>query len=256
MIYFIHFCKLFALVFASVLLAGCVTETRGPSPMKPAPPEVQLQTLVDLGIGYIRNRDYARAKENLSRALEIDANAPQVHNAFGLVYQLEGENELADEHFRKATTNSSYTRAFNNYGAFLFAQGRYREAIEKLEVAAQDRFYANRPSVFDNLGVAYLRLGEPAKAEAAFLRATQLNPNQGRALLEMASIRYEQQNYLESRQYYRRHVANNSQSARSLWLCIRLSRIFNDTDGEASCALMLRNVFPASAEYKLFEATQ
>lgn len=237
-------------------LVGCVTETRGPQPLKPAPPEKQLQTLVDLGIGYIRNRDYARAKDNLSRALEINPNAPQVHNAFGLVYQLEGEDELADQHFRKATASKNYTRAFNNYGAFLFAKGRYREAVEMLEVAAQDRFYPNRPSVFDNLGVAYQRLGEDDKAEAAFLRSTQLNPDQGRALLEMAEIRYDQQNYVESRLYYRRHIATSSQSARSLWLCIRLNRIFNDSNAEASCALVLKNVFPGSDQFQWYEASK
>lgn len=248
--------RLIAIVVTSLLLVGCVTETRGPQPLKPASPEKQLQTLVDLGIGYIRNRDYPRAKEILSRALEINSDSPQVHNAFGLVYQLEGEVEQAEFHFKQATESRGYTRAFNNYGAFLFAEGRYQEAIEKLEVAAQDRFYQNRPSVFDNLGVAYLRLGDLENAEASFLRATQLNPDQGRALLEMASIRYDQQNYVESRAYYRRHVASSNQSARSLWLCIRLSRIFNDVDGEASCALMLRNVFPASDEYKLYEAAK
>ncbi len=238
------------------LLAGCVTETRGPQPLKPAPPEKQVQTLVDLGIGYIRNRDYARAKDNLTRALEINPNSPQAHNGFGLVYQLEGEDELAESHFKKAIANRNYTRAFNNYGAFLFAQGRYRESVEMLEVASQDRLYQNRPSVFDNLGVAYQRLGENEKAEAAFLRATQLNSQQGRALLELAEIRYGQKNYIESRAYYRRHVANSSQSSRSLWLCIRLSRIFDDNDAEASCALVLKNVFPASDEYKWYEASK
>lgn len=248
--------RLLPLFLGLAILAGCVTETRGPQPLKPAPPEKQVQTLVDLGIGYIRNRDYARAKDNLTRALEINPNAPEVHNAFGLVYQLEGENELAESHFKKAIANRNYTRAFNNYGAFLFAQERYRESAQMLEIAAQDRLYQNRSSVFDNLGIAYLRLGESEKAEAAFLRATQLNPQQGRALLELADIRYNQQNYIESRLYYRRHVANSSQSARSLWLCVRLSRIFDDADAEASCALVLKNVFPASDEFKWYEASK
>lgn len=243
------------LVITGLLLAGCVTETTGPQ-LKPASPEKQLQTLVDLGIGYIRNGEYARAKDNLNRALRIDSDSPRVHNAFGLVFQLEGETELADRHFRQATADKSFTRAFNNYGAFLFAQRRYREAIEQLKVAANDQFYENRPQVYENLGVAYAQLGEMDNAEDSFIRATKLNPTQGRALLELADIRYKQQNYVEARDYYQRYVNSSSQSARSLSLCVRLARIFKDENSEASCSLTLRNIFPASDEAKMLEASR
>ncbi len=248
--------RLLAGLLLTGLLSGCVTETTGPAPLQAAPAAEQLQALVDLAIGYIRNRDYNRAKENLNRALSLDPNSAQVHNAFGLVYQLEGDDELADSHFSRATTDRTYSRAYNNYGAFLFAQGRYQEAIDKLEVAAEDRFYDNRPLVFENLGVSYLRLGDTENAERAFARATRLNPGQPRALLEMAHIRFEQKNYIEARQYYRQFVGNSNQTARSLLLCVRLSRIFNDTDSEASCQLTLKNIFPASEEYKQLEASR
>ena len=239
-----------------LLLSACVTETVGPPLIKPAAPEAQLQALVDLSIGYIRNRDYNRAKENLNRALKIDPNSPQAHNAFGLVYQLEGDDEQADIHFKKATADQSYSRAFNNYGAYLFTQGRYQEAIEKLEVAANDRFYENRPLVFENLGVAYLQMNNQEAAEQAFTRATRLNPNQSRALLELAHIRYDEKNYVESRYFYRQFVGSSQQNARSLLLCVRISRIFDDTDSEASCELTLKNIFPVSEEYKQLEASK
>jgi type IV pilus assembly protein PilF len=246
--------RLVLILALSAMLSACVTETTGQQ--KAASPEKQLQTLVDLGVGYIRNREYARAKDNLSRALLIDPASPLVHNAFGLVYQLEGETEQADIHFKQAIADKTYTRAINNYGAFLFAEGRYEESIEQLEVAAVDRFYQNRPLVYENLGVAYLRLGDSVKAEEAFLRSTQLNPGQGRAMLQLAEIRFDQRNYVEARQYYQRYVNTNSQSARSLWLCVRVNRVFEDQDGEASCALLLRNIFPASEEFKMLEASR
>ncbi len=248
--------RVLSILLLSTVGTGCVTETTGPAPLQAAPPAEQLQALVDLSIGYLRNRDYNRAKENLNRALAIDPNSAQAHNAFGLVYQLEGDDDLADAHFRQATADRSYSRAYNNYGAFLFAQQRYKEAIEKLEVAAQDRFYENRPLVFENLGVAYLRLGDVENAEQAFARATRLNPGQPRALLEMAHIRFDQKNYIEARQYYRQFVNSSSQNARSLLLCVRISRIFNDTNSEASCELTLKNIFPASEEYKQLEASK
>lgn len=247
--------RLLVVLAFSALLSACVTEVTNPQ-NQPASKEKQVQTLVDLGIGYIRNGEYARAKDNLNRALSLNPNSSKVHNAFGLVFQLEGENDLADMHFRTAANDKTYTRAINNYGAFLYSQGRFREAIDQLKIAGEDQFYQNRPQVYENLGVAYTQLGEISNAEASFIRATQLNPNQGRALLEMSEIRYQQQNYVEAQDYYRRHVASSSQSSRSLWVCIRIARVFSNENDEASCSLRLRNIFPASKEAKLLEATQ
>jgi type IV pilus assembly protein PilF len=137
----------------------------------------------------------------------------------------------------------------------LFAQGRYQEAIEQLSVAANDQFYQNRAQVYENLGVAYAQLGDMQNAEESYVRSTQLNPSQGRALLEISDIRYDQKNYVEARDYYRRYVSSSSQSARSLWLCVRLARVFEDDNNEASCSLTLRNIFPASDEAKMLEAS-
>ena len=210
----------------------------------------------ELGNIYRIKGNKIESKDNFIKALKIDPNSPQAHNAFGLVYQLEGDDEQADIHFKKATADQSYSRAFNNYGAYLFTQGRYQEAIEKLEVAANDRFYENRPLVFENLGVAYLQMNNQEAAEQAFTRATRLNPNQSRALLELAHIRYDEKNYVESRYFYRQFVGSSQQNARSLLLCVRISRIFDDTDSEASCELTLKNIFPVSEEYKQLEASK
>lgn len=247
--------RVLMLVTVTLLLAGCVTEVIGPQPNKPASLEKQLQALVDLGIGYTRNGEYGRAKDNLNRALALDPESSKVHNAFGLVFQFEGETKLADFHFSRAATDKSFTRAINNYGAFLYAQGRYQEAIDQLKVAGEDQFYQNRPQVYENLGVAYVQTGDANNAEASFLRATQLNVSQGRALLELADIRFKQKNHVEARDYYRRHISASGQSSRSLGLCIELARVFANTNDEASCSLTLKNIFPASEEAKLLEAS-
>ncbi|MEX0942182.1 MAG: type IV pilus biogenesis/stability protein PilW [Pseudomonadales bacterium] len=234
-----------------LMLAGCVSETsqsnRAESKAK------QVQSLVDLGVGYLRNGEYARAKENLTRALEINPNSPLAHNTLALVFQLEQEYEAAEDHFKIAIkTDPKFTRARNNYGAFLFERGRYRDAIVQLEQASEDRFYAGRSTVFENLGVAHTRLGNSAEAERAFERSVALNPEQPRALLELGLIRLEQQRFVESRELYRRHARVAPQSARGLFLCVRVSRVFKDNNEEASCALALKNVFPGSNEYKKY----
>ncbi len=241
------------IVLVGLLLQGCVTESTGPS--RAADPQKQIATLVELGIGYLRNGEYGRAKEHLLTALDLDPQSATAHNTLALVFQLEQEYGVAEEHFKIAIRNKpDFTRARNNYAAFLFDRGRHADAIEQLQLAGEDRFYAGRPTVFENLGVAYLRTNNPVAAEQAFERSIALNPEQARALVELANIRFEQRRYVESRELYYRYEAVSSQSARGLWLCVRLARVFNDGNREASCALALRNIFPTSAEFKQFEA--
>lgn len=235
------------------LLTGCATEEPNRSEAAVNMSEMT-QRQLDLGVGYLRNGDYPRAKEKLNRALEIDPRNAVVHATFGLLFQLEGENELAETYFQNAVRyQPDSAQARNSYGAFLFSQKRYEEAVEQLEHASENRFYRNRPTVFENLGVAYKQLGDDERAEFAFTRAIQLNPEQARALLELAEIRYTQQNYAQSREYYVRHARVASTSARTLWLCIRLARIFKDYNEEASCIEALEGIFPASDEYQLFK---
>lgn len=240
------------LLTATLILGSCVTEYIGVPGRKVDSREV-LEKLTELGIGYLQMRNFPRAKDNLRKALEIDSKSPLVHTSFGVLFQLEGEIQLAERHFRLAIKyDPEFTQARNNFGAFLFAEGRFEEAIVQLEVASEDRFYAKRPQVFENLGVCYLRTGALDKAEAAFTRAVELNSSQGRALLELAVIRIEQKNYVQARGLYQRHLAVTEQSARSLWLCIQIARVFEDDDSEASCALLLKNVFPVSEEFEKY----
>ncbi len=212
-----------------------------------------VQRHLDLAIGYLRNRDYLRAKEKLAKALDIDPKNADVHATYGLVFQLEGETDLAGEYFRKAVRyNPQSAQIRNSYGAFLFSEKRFREAIDQLSKASEDRFYPNRPMVFENLGVAYNRIGDTQKAESAFVRATQLNPQQPRALIELGEIRFDERNYIESRDYYSRYSKVGSSTSKSLWLCVRLGRIFQDSNQEASCSEALEGLFPGTDEYQQY----
>ena len=245
--------KFTLLILMTCLLAGCVTETS--TRQEPAGSASELlQKQLDLGVGYLRQGDYQRAKDKLNRALEIDPKNAAVHATFGVLFQLEGERELAERYFKSAVKfDPDSAQARNSYGAFLFSQKRYGEAVEQLKKASENRFYTNRPTVFENLGVAYVRMGDLESADYAFSRAIQLTPDQARALLELAEIRFQQRKYVESRELFARHSRNAPSTAKRLWLCIRLARVFGNDNEEASCAEALEGIFPASNEYRLFK---
>jgi type IV pilus assembly protein PilF len=236
------------------LVSACVTTTETVF-TEEASPEEALERRVELARNYVGERDWENAKRNLKLAYEIDPNNAEVHEAFALVYQSTGEFEMAEESFKTAIRlDKGFSRARNNYAAFLFSQERYEEAEKQLEYVVRDTLYEGRPRAFVNLGLCRQRLFDPQGAEEAFLRALTMDRANRIALLEVAEIRFDAGDLDNAGKYYDtyRTVARR-QSARGLWLGIRIARATGDRDAEGSYALALSNMYPDSAEYQAFK---
>lgn len=209
-----------------------------------------LQTYVELGLGYLRSGNRDGARLNFNKALDIDKRSAGAHDGMALLYQMEAMDELAEEHFNKAIrSDRKFSRARNNYGRFLYDHGRYEEAYKQFEVASGNLEYSRRPIAMVNLGRTALKLGEIERAETALKHALALDEGRTDAMAELAEINFNRGDYAEAKKYidsygrYRRH------SAKTLWLGIRLERIFGNRDGEASYAMALKNLHPYSQEY-------
>ena len=246
-----------ALVIVTVVTGGCISTTESVF-TEEASPEKALEKRVALARQYIGEGNWEGAKRNLQLAYDIDSNNAEVHEAFALVYQSTGEYELAEENFRKAIKlDSRLSRARNNYAAFLFSQQRYEEAEKQLDYVVKDTLYSGRPRAFVNLGLCRQQLFNPQGAEEAFVRALAMDRTNRIALLEVAQIRFDAGDYKTASGYYDtyKRVARQ-QSARGLWLGVRLARETGDRDAEGSYALALSNIYPDSAEYQAYLRTQ
>ena len=146
-----------ALVLVCLLGAGCtVSGSRSATDNQ----EVVARA-VELGIAYLRQGDTLRAKENIHKALDVDPRSPEAHASLALVFQQEQEWTLAESHFEKAIAlDPKNSAARNNFGAFLFAQGRAEEAIAQLQVAVSDQFYVRRGQAFEQARVLDARLDQ------------------------------------------------------------------------------------------------
>ena len=125
-----------ALALVCLLGAGCaVTGSRSATDNQ----EVVARA-VELGIAYLMQGDTICAKENMHKALDVDPRSPEAHASLALVFQQEQEWTSAESHFEKAIALDPKKRAArNNFGAFLYAQGRAEEAIAQLQVAVSDQ---------------------------------------------------------------------------------------------------------------------
>jgi type IV pilus assembly protein PilF len=237
--------------------SGCISTTESVF-TEEASPEKALERRVELARNYIGEGNWEAAKRNLQLAYDIDPNNAEVHEAFALVYQSTGEYELAEENFKKAIKiDRNFSRARNNYAAFLFSQERYREAEGQLNYVVKDTLYSARPRAFVNLGLCRQQLFDPQGAEEAFVRALSMDRTNRIALLEVATIRYDAGDYGNATQYYDTYrTVVRQQSARGLWLGIRLARQTGDRDAEGSYVLALSNRYPQSAEYEALQRTQ
>jgi type IV pilus assembly protein PilF len=234
-------------------LTGCVTTIEGGSP-QPAPQAQRVQAQLALARGYMEEGDWQNARVPLERALTIDPRSSDAHVLFALVYQAEGASDRAEEHYRRALRldrNSSL--ALNNYGSFLYVQSRYGEARQMLVRVVEDSSYPARPQALENLALTELALGEVDRAEDAFRRALRLNPDLPQAHLELAEIQFARGNHAAAVTHFETHRRLARHTPRSLWLAIRLFGAMNDLDAVASYVLQLRNLFPGSEEYRLYQ---
>jgi len=238
----------------AMLLVACIRE--GPeNPLSTSQGRAAASAAyVQLGLGYLQEGETARAKVPLVKALEIDPRSADAHAAMALVFQSEMEPQLADEHFRKALLSKSdnQTRILNNYGSFLYEQGRYEEAMQRFSKAVEDTYYAGRSRVFENMGLTALKLNQPDKAAEYFERTLRLDPQQPQALLELAELTRQQRDYGKALSYYQRFTELSNQNARSLLLGVRLADQKGDRDKAKSLGLQLKRLYPASPEYQQY----
>ncbi|WP_311950238.1 type IV pilus biogenesis/stability protein PilW [Halomonas piscis] len=146
-----------------------------------------------LGLAYLEQNNLKRALNALDRAEEHDPGNPETLQALALVYQRQGEDQLAAEQFQKAlAADADFTRARNNYAAFLYQQGNYQRACQQLEKAAQDPQYEHRARLFTNLGQCYSAMDQPQRARENLKRAGQLDPRYARSYWQLARLEFQQ----------------------------------------------------------------
>ncbi|WP_372833509.1 type IV pilus biogenesis/stability protein PilW [Pontibacterium sp.] len=244
------------LILTLILLTGCSSENvrRGGDGADAANAAYNR-----LGIEYLQAGDLQGAKKSFQKSLALVPSDAEAFNGLALVFQLEGEAALAEEYFRKATDQAPQSAMIrNNFGAFLFAAERYEEACEELAQATQDPFYNRRAQAFENLARCYNNLNNSAAAKHAFERALQISPSRVISMIELASIELDQGRLNQAESYFerfnglveRRRVEHY---AKSLWVGIRIARERGQASQAATYALLLKNLFPDSAEYKLYE---
>ena len=236
------------------MLGGCVTTVTG-NGIEEASEEARVKAQIDLARGYLAENNFQRARRPLERALEIDSRSVEAHVLKAIIHQREDEVALAEKHYKLALRfDPNDAQALNNYGGFLYSQGRVKAALVPLRKSVKDTAYSARAQAFVNLGLVEASLENIDGARSAFERSLMLNSQQPRPHLELADIYFTQGNVLRAADHYGQFRIGARQTARSLCLGVRIATALELPDEQSSLRLALKNLYPGSEEARTCEA--
>lgn len=235
-------------ILSAVVLTGCVTTTN----QAPIDTEAAYNKRIELGMKYLEIGKRDNARYQFSRALKYKKNSAPAYQGIAMVHQANGEIEPAEDAFKKAlrlADDSNRSAIHVSYGRFLMETGKTAEACPYFESAAKDYDYSHRADALYSAGRCAAKIGNDKRVKTAYEHALNLNPNHVPTLVELAEIYFAEGEYPKAKRLVDRLETLAKPTARSLWLGIRIERIFGNKDKEASYALALKNLHPYSKEY-------
>lgn len=228
-----------------MLMAGCASEGLPTGGAGKEAARINLQ----MGTEYARKGEYALAIEKLERALKEDPDLTEAHSTIAYVYAGQGQNELAERHYRKALSlDADDANVRNNFGVFLCAHGKPVEAQRYFVEAANNKTYPTPAAAWTNAGVCARRQPDLEAAERYFREALNVNPQFPDALAQMVWISYQKKDYLRCRGFLQRYDAVAAPTAETLWIGAMNERQLGDIEAARNYGSRLKREFPESEQ--------
>lgn len=124
---------------------------------------------LERGRALIDEGNLSEAITELSRAASLDPKLTQAYSLLAVAYDHKGLKDRAREAFERAAEGSRDAQTLNNVGFWLYSNGNYRAAVEKLKKAA--KYAPDDERILNNLALAEARLGKFDDAYKNFARA-------------------------------------------------------------------------------------
>jgi type IV pilus assembly protein PilF len=231
--------------------------TPGGSGKSAKTPQESAAIWVQLGQRYLEMGKLEIAKDDLLKALKFDPKSVDAHTVLATLYDRVGDRVNAEQHYRQAADLSPATGATNNnYGLYLCKLGRFDEARKRFTLAKADGFYSGRDLVYLNSGTCVLLAKGPIDAaEDDFRRAIEINPKNGQALFQLASVLYEKADYFKARAFIQRFDALAQPSADALLLARNIEVKLGNAAAARDYAQRLREQFPDSTQTRSLDST-
>ncbi|TGG90386.1 tetratricopeptide repeat protein [Natronospirillum operosum] len=209
------------------------------------------QRYVEIGFRHLEFDNRQQARRAFREAQSLDRDASGAYLGMAMVYQAEGEPELAEDYYQRALSMSDETEYRHAYAQFLFRQGRLDEAEEAFRQVTADADYANRGAAFEDRAILNLYQNDLETAKTHFDRAIQLNRMLPMPYWHMANIHLVQGNTQRALDYFegfenlvRADVTDHTED--SLILGLRVTEAMDREETYSGLLELLEERFPDS----------
>jgi type IV pilus assembly protein PilF len=250
-------------VLVSVLLAACAHTGTAPAAEREIKTDSDKTDAdrsagihLELAQGYFSSGQFTTALDELKRTLAAKPDMREAVNLRGLVYAAMGENQLAEEAFRRAlAVYPNDPDTLHNYGWFMCQQQRWPTADSLFDQALSQSTYRAPARTLLAKGVCEARSGRMLVAEKTLARAFELDPGNPAIAVNLSEVLF-RNNELERARFYVKRVNEQPQqvNAQSLWLQLRIERRLGNADAVDELALQMRRKHPQAPETQALDA--
>ncbi len=207
-----------------------------------------------LGLAYLMKGRNEQALAKLKKAIKQNPDNGKAYLYVAELYRRIDERERADSYFQQALDVAPDDSSIsNNYGAFLCADKKYKEAFKYFNKALENPVYADRSKVFENIGVCSENQGNIKIARENYIQAIKINPNLATSLLAVALLDFDTGNIKSAAKYLKYYNRVGRDTAASLWLGVLIAKKQNNVKTLRNLSWSLANKFPQSKEARLLK---
>lgn len=207
---------------------------------------VYVRTLGDMNAGEIRQENLTKAVEQFEALLKLDPMDAYSALWLARLYRFENRHGDAETVLRGIVQrNPDSGPALEQLSQLLIDQGRSAEAIELLERAAGSD---SSPDAYDLLGSAYAQSKDFARAEQAYRKAVELDPDDPDHRRGLAQALLTERKYAGALEQYRKLAQADPGNAENHVRMAQINRRLGQFDEAAANLQQAEHLSPGSVE--------
>ncbi|MGD1211154.1 MAG: tetratricopeptide repeat protein [Candidatus Acidiferrales bacterium] len=213
---------------------------------------IYVRTLGDMGTGEVQQENLQKAVEQFQAILKIDPRDTYSALWLARLYRFQNQHDEAEKVLRGIVQREPDNEpALEQLSQLLIDEGRSQEAIDLLTQTVDE---SSSPDVYDLLGDAYTKSKDYAKAEAAYRKAIEGDPDDPGHRHGLAEALLSQDKYADALEQYKKLSQLEPGTAENYLRMAQLDRRLGNFDEAEASLLRAKQLSPGSLEILYNEA--